>query len=177
MMRFRFVPAVVLCVCAAALAACGEEPSSPAPASSAAPASTAAPAAGAAPASSAASDAGPDAAGGAAGTIAEDKALCRELNTAAKDLRTGITEAQQDGGGVKAADAKRTFTAFTRTVTEAVASAPDSAVVAAAAAIADELGAAAAAADPIGTAADSDFAKLGNDLTAACKTAGVEIMF
>ncbi|WP_160165913.1 hypothetical protein [Actinoplanes sp. OR16] len=155
----RFLP---VAVCLFALAACGDS-SSPAAAPTAA-ASTAAAAPSAASAASAAS-------------VVEDKALCKALNTAAKDLRTGITEAQQDGGGVKAADAKRTFTKFHTTVTEALAFAPASEVTTAAKAIADELGDAAKAADPIGTAADSNFTQLGEDLTTACKSAGVEIMF
>ncbi|MEU8240894.1 hypothetical protein AB0C07_21840 [Actinoplanes missouriensis] len=170
MMRSRILPVVLLGACLVTLAACGDD--SPSAASSA-------PAAPAAGSSAGGSSAGGSSAGGssAAGVAPDDKALCKTLNTAATALRNGITNAQQDGGGVRAADAKKTFIAFHRTVTEALAFAPASDVTSAAKAIADELDAAAKSADPIGSAADSDFDKLGNDLTTACKAAGVTVMF
>jgi hypothetical protein len=164
--RSRFLPAVVLCACLSALAACSDSAS---PSSTTATSTTASSADGSPAAGGAASGAGAASVG--------DKALCRTLNTAAKDLRAGIADAQQADGSVKATDAKNTFTKFHTTVTETIAAAEITEVTAAAKAIADELGTAAKAADPISTAADSDFAKLGEDLTAACKTAGVEVMF
>ncbi|WP_433832223.1 hypothetical protein ACQP2E_15575 [Actinoplanes sp. CA-015351] len=164
MTRFRFLPTALFCACLSVLTACSSSPASPTAASSAT-------------ASSAAGDAAGAAAGGAVTTAVADKALCKTLNTAATALRTGITEAQQEGGGVKAADAKRTFTKFHTTVSEALAFAETSDVSTAAKAIADELGKAAKATDPISSAADSNFDKLGTDLTEACKTAGVTVMF
>ncbi|MEU4564607.1 hypothetical protein AB0F72_40015 [Actinoplanes sp. NPDC023936] len=160
MMRSRILPVVLLGACLTTLAACGDGDT---PSAASSPGSATATAGAAASA--------------AAAVAPDDRALCKTLNTAATALRTGITNAQQDGGGVLAADAKKTFTAFHTTVTEALASAPASDVTTAAKAIADELGAAAISADPIGSAADSDFEKLGNDLTTACKAAGVTVMF
>ncbi|MFF0375739.1 hypothetical protein [Actinoplanes missouriensis] len=169
MMRSRILPVVLLGACLATLAACGDD-DSPSAASSA-------PAAPAAAGSSTGAGSAAGAGSSAAVVAPDDKALCKTLNTAATALRNGITNAQQDGGGVRAADAKKTFIAFHTTVTEALAFAPASDVTTAAKAIADELDAAAKSADPIGSAADSDFDKLGNDLTTACKAAGVTVMF
>ncbi|MBB2947571.1 hypothetical protein FB565_007342 [Actinoplanes lutulentus] len=162
MTRFRFLPAALFCACLSVLAACSSSPAEPTAAAAS---------------SAGASSAGASPAGAAVTTVVADKALCKTLNTAATALRTGITEAQQEGGGVKAADAKRTFIKFHTTVTEALAFAETSDVSTAAKAIADELDKAAKATDPISSAADSNFARLGTDLTEACKTAGVTVMF
>jgi hypothetical protein len=173
--RYRFLPAVVFCACLSVMAACSDSSSPDGPTSAAGSSTAASSSAGAAGDGSAGGASSGDASGGQ--NVVGDKALCRTLNTAAKDLRGGIADAQQADGGVRAADAKNTFTKFHTTVTEALAFAEVSEVTTAAKAIADELGTAAQATDPIGTAADSDFTKLGEDLTAACKTAGVTVMF
>lgn len=113
----------------------------------------------------------------AAATTAGDKTLCRTVHKAASDMRAGISNVQQADGSVKPADAKKAFGEFGSTVGEALTSSAASDVTVAAQAVADEIAQAAATADPIGTAADSDFAKLSEDLTTACEAAGVTIYF
>lgn len=153
--RTRILPAALLSACLLTLAACdGGQPEAASGPAAASPATAAA---------------------GASGSA--DKALCRVVNKAGSDMKAGISDAQQADGSVKPADAKKTFAKFHTTVSEALSSAPAGDVATAARAVADEISKAAAAADPIGTAADSDFAKLSEDLTTACKTAGVTINF
>ncbi|WP_328473030.1 hypothetical protein OHA21_11440 [Actinoplanes sp. NBC_00393] len=155
MTRFRILPAALAGACLLSLAACD----------SADPAEKAAPPA-------AAASSAPAVASGA-----RDQALCKTMSSAGSDMKGGISQAQQADGSVKPADAKKSFSAFHATVTEALAGTGESDVVTAARALAEEIAAAARTDDPIATAADSDFEKLSGDLTTACEAAGVTVNF
>ncbi|MBG0564407.1 hypothetical protein [Actinoplanes aureus] len=154
MTRSRIVPAVLFCVCLLGLASCDDAETE----TGAGPAAPSAAAASAAP------------------VAADDKALCKTVNTAGSTMKTNISNAQRADGSVPPADVKKIFSEFHTTVNEALAGA-DSKVATAARAVAKEISAAAAAADPIGTAAESDFEQLSTELTAACKAAGTDINF
>ncbi|GIF12778.1 hypothetical protein FHX34_102926 [Actinoplanes teichomyceticus] len=166
-MRFRLVPAVLLCACLAGLAACGDADAEAGGTRATAPS----------PSTTTPSTTTPSATTPSAGGATGDKALCDTVNAAAAAMKGSISDAQQANGAVAPADAKDAFTTFHRAVTEALVFAPDTDVATATRAVADEIAKAAAADDPIGTAADSGFAGLGSTLTDACKAAGATIDF
>ncbi|WP_189332988.1 hypothetical protein [Actinoplanes ianthinogenes] len=161
MTRSRIVPAALLLACLTGLAGCDSDADTTTGATPAA--------------SGAAASAGSSAP--AAGAPVGDKELCTTLNKAASTMKGGISDAQQADGSVAAKDAKEAFAKFHKAVDEALGAAATTEVTTAARAVADEIAKAAQADDPIGAAADAGFADLSEDLTTACRTAGVTINF
>ncbi|WP_320069301.1 hypothetical protein [Micromonospora sp. RTGN7] len=151
-----------------ALAACsgedttttsGSAPSASTAASSAAPSASSAP-------SSAAAD----------GT--SDKKLCESAKKAGDQMKGELVSAlQSEGGDVKPSTYKKILTDLNEKMAAVAAEGGDSKVAAALKQFGAEALKAAAAADPGTAAADPGFEKAGEDLTAACKAAGVTVKF
>lgn len=167
MKRFRFDSVLLTLASLMTLAACGDEDSTTAAGS--------APSASAAPSSPAAS-ASASASASATGTLS-DKELCNSAKKAGDDMKAKVIAAVQSGGDPAPAVFKEILGDLEEKVTALASAGGDGKVPAAMKRIAAEAGKAAAAADPATAADNPAFEKAGKDLTAACKAAGVNVIF
>ncbi|MFF0721877.1 hypothetical protein [Micromonospora sp. NPDC003816] len=163
------------CACLLALTACGGDSADTAadPAPSAVPptATVAPPSATPTPDASAPSTA-------SAADVVGDKKLCQSAKKASDGMRAELVKALQSGGEPTPAVFKEILGGLEKEMTKLAASGGgDSKVAAAMGKFSTEAGRAAAAADPAAAADNPGFAKAGENLTAACKKAGVEVVF
>jgi hypothetical protein len=149
-----------------ALAACGSEDDTTA--SGSAPTASAAAAPSAAPPSSAAADT----AGGS-----RDKEICESVKKAGEDMKSSLITALQSGGAPSPAVFKKILTDLDKEVSSLAESGGDSEVSAALKKFGAEAAKAAKAQDPAEAADNPDFEKAGADITAACKSSGVDVNF
>ncbi|GAA2623727.1 hypothetical protein [Paractinoplanes durhamensis] len=165
MIATRIASAVLLGVSLIALAACGQDTDTTAPAATAVAATPAAATSPAAPATSA-----------AAVAAKADKEVCEDATKAAESLKKAVLVLAQSGNEIAPADAKALLTDFANNLTKAGEGA-DGKVATAIKANADAARKAAAAKDPLTAADTAESAKAGKDLNAACKAAGVKTTF
>jgi hypothetical protein len=155
-------------ICAAlTLAGCGGEEDTTA---ESAPSVSAAPSA---PAASASSPPSPSAA--PAGK--SDKELCESAKQAGEDMKASLVTALQADAAAAPAAFRKILTELDEKMTALAAAGGDTAVTAGLKQFAAEAAKAAKAADPAAAADNPTFEKVGTDLSAACKTAGVDINF
>ena len=130
--------------------------------------------AGSAPAASvpAASPAGGDTAGGA-----NDKKLCESVRTAGEKMKSSLITALQSGEEPSPAVFKKILTDLDKEVTSLAEAGGDSEVGAALQKLGSEAAKAAKASDPAEAADNPEFEKAGTEITAACKSAGVDVNF
>ena len=159
MKRFRVTSALLACVCALALAACGgADDTATTAGSTPAVASTAA-----APTSSAA-----EAAGGAG-----DKEICESARKAGEDMKSSLLTGEEPAPAVF----KKILTDLDKEVTSLAEAGGDSEVSAALRKFGAEAAKAAKAADPAGAADNPAIETAGADITAACEPTGVNVNF
>ncbi|WP_431727565.1 hypothetical protein [Verrucosispora sp. TAA-831] len=175
MKRLHTSVLTLACACLLALTACGGDSTDTAadtapsvvPPSSAAPSSATPPA----PDASAPSTA-------SAADVVGDKKLCQSAKKASDGMRAELVKAMQSGGEPTPAVFKKILGGLEKEMTTLAATGGgDSKVAAALGKFSTEAGRAAAAADPATAADNPTFTKAGEDLTAACKKAGVEAVF
>lgn len=164
--RARHFLALLTIVSALAGAGCsdgGAEPdAAPAPASSAT-----------APAPAASTGSGAS----AAATPVSDVTLCKSVQQIGDELKDDLIELSSSGDDPTPARFKVILEKLESKVAAAAALAGEGTVGTAAKALGAEAGKAAQNADPAAVVSGPDFEKAGNDLTAACKTAGVNVLF
>ncbi|MGW0507439.1 hypothetical protein [Micromonospora sp. NPDC003241] len=173
MKRMHTSVLTLACACLLALTACGGDSADTAAdtAPSAVPPSSAAPSA---------TSAAPDASAPSTASNADvvgDKKLCQSAQAASDEMRGAFVKAVQSGD-TSAATMKKILGGLEEKMTElASQGGGDSKVAAALGKFSTEAGRAAAAKDPAAAADNPTFEKAGVDLTAACKTAGVNVTF
>ncbi len=171
MKRFRITSSLFICASVLVLAACGGADETTAGSAPAASSTVAAPAA--TPAASTPAD---SAAGGTS-----DKDLCESANQAGEKMKKDFIAAFQAAGGGElppAAELKKILTDMNDELsTLASSGAEDSKVVAALEKFGSEATKAAKSSDPATAADNPEFEKAGSDITAACKSAGVQVNF
>ncbi|WP_447140088.1 hypothetical protein [Micromonospora sp. LZ34] len=147
-----------------AVAACGGEDTATTAGSTPSAAPSSAAAASSAPASSAAT-------GGKS-----DKELCESAKKVGDEMKAALVAAMQ-AGDPSPAVFKQILTDLDQKMTSLVSAGHDSKVATAIKLFGAEASKAAAAADPATAADNPAFEKAGADITAACKTAGVNVNF
>ncbi len=103
--------------------------------------------------------------------------LCRSVQQIGDELKDDLIELSNSGDEPTPARFKVILEKLESKVSAAAAPANDGAVATAAKALGAEAGRAARDADPAAVVSGAGFEKAGNDLTAACKTAGVNVLF
>ncbi|SCF14251.1 hypothetical protein GA0070607_6058 [Micromonospora coriariae] len=105
-----------------------------------------------------------------------DKKLCESAKKAGDDMKA-VLIAVAKAGEPSAADYKKILTELNQKVVDVAATGGDSKVSAALREFGAEATKAAAASDPAAAADNPAFLKAGADITAACKAAGVSVIF
>lgn len=164
--RFRLTCTVVVSAALLALAGCGEEDSTAASAPSASASDT----------STAPSAAAPSSSTGATGG-ASDKELCQNAKSAGDEMKGAFLTAMQSGKEPEPAVFQEIMKGLEQKMVAAATAGGDSKVAGLMRDFAAEAGKVAVAADPGTAAANPTFEKVGEDLSAACKAAGVKATF
>ncbi|WP_406069412.1 hypothetical protein [Micromonospora sp. NBC_01638] len=169
MNRSRIATALLILAATTALTACGDQDTAttagstpPAPTAAAATSADASPTA--APASSVATGA------------MSDKKLCETVKKASDEMKAEVLKAAM-AGEPSAADYKKILTELEQKLTTAASTGGDTKLVAALKEFGAQASKAAAAADPATAADNPAFEKAGKDITAACKAAGISVIF
>ncbi|MEU6074221.1 hypothetical protein [Micromonospora sp. NPDC047074] len=161
------------CAALLTLAACGGEDAATTTAASPSPAVTPSTTTVASPSASASSAPSPS----AAVATMSDKKLCESAKKASDEMKAELVAIVGSGKEPSSADFKKILTGLEQKVTTLAAAGGDSKVAAALTKFGAEATKAAAAADPAQAADNPAFEKAGADITAACKKAGVSIIF
>ena len=164
MKRIFATSSLLICVSVLPLTACGGKDDTSTTAGSAPAAS--------APAPASASPAGGDTAGGA-----NDKKLCESVRSAGEKMKSSLITALQAGEEPSPAVFKKILTDLDKEVTSLAEAGGDSEVGAALQKLGSEAAKAAKASDPAEAADNPEFEKAGTEITAACKSAGVDVNF
>ncbi|MFV2101359.1 hypothetical protein [Micromonospora sp. LOL_024] len=166
MNRFRTSFFPLACAVLLALTACGDEDGTAESSPSTASTTTAAAPATAAPSTATAAD------------VVGDKKLCESAKETSQEMRNALVEAVKAGDDPSPALFKEILGGLEeKLVTLAATGTGDSKVAAALGKFGTEAGRAAAAPDPATAADNPAFEKAGVDLSAACKTTGVDATF
>ncbi|SCL41806.1 hypothetical protein GA0074692_6506 [Micromonospora pallida] len=157
---------MLLCASLTTLAACGGEDTTTesAPPAASAPAS---------PTTSAAEPPSPS----AAAVTKSDKELCEATKQIGEEMKASVVKVFQGDAAAAPAAFGKILTDLDQKMTALAASGGDGAVTAGLKQFAAESAKAAKAADPVAAADNPTFEKVGTDLTAACKAAGVDVNF
>ncbi|GLY06905.1 hypothetical protein Acsp01_72840 [Actinoplanes sp. NBRC 101535] len=159
------ISAILIGVSVFALSACGGTDTTSTDA--AAPTATTSAAAPAAEATTSAAAAAP---------AASDKELCAAAEKVSKEFKNEILEVFKSGGDVTPEVGKKLYTQLATGLSEAAGSG-DSAVATAMKQMADEAAKGAASANPVEDGDTKEAEKAGAALTAACKEAGVKVVY
>lgn len=169
MNRSRIATALLIFAATTALTACGDgDAATTAGSTPSAPTSAAATSAAASPTAAPASSA-------ATGAIS-DKKLCESVKKASDEMKAKVVKAAM-AGEPSAADYKKILMELEQKLTTAASTGGDTKVVVALKEFGAQASKAAAAADPATAADNPAFEKAGKDITAACKAAGISVIF
>lgn len=157
----RLASTMLICASVVALSACGDEATE----------TTAGSSPGASPASTSAAPSSPAAAS------MSDKEICEAVKKAGDEMKELVITAAQSGKTPTAAEFQKMLTDMQTTATSLASSGGEGPVTTAMKQLVAEVSKAATAADPMTAADNPAYVKAGADLTAACKTAGVNINF